>query len=315
VSKPILSVKNLTKAFNKHLVINNVSFEVYEGEVLGLLGPTDSGKSAILRAISGALVPDNGDISINDISYKTNYTEAIKDVTGFINLPQLYLNYTGLQNMKILTSLRGKFNNDILRNVAKITGIESELDKKLSKFTKAEKQKLLLAISIASKPKLIVLDDPFVGLNVEEMKALQDLIKLLSSKYKISFILSSQMLGLMEQVCHSIAIINNGSILEIKNMDALRLESDKEQKLSFTVDYPNFAGKIILNEFNCKVQVCGNKILVYNTEQYLQKILERLKHYNISIFHFEIVKKPLEQLLEEVLQRKAMNKSWVEEYR
>ncbi len=315
MSRPILSVKNLTKLFNKHLVINNVSFDVYEGEVLGLLGPTDSGKSAILRALSGALVPTNGDILVDDISYKQNFTEAIKNVTGFINLPKLYNNYSGLKNMRILTSLRGNFSDEVLKNVAKITGIETELHKKLNKYTKAEKQKLLIAISLVSKPKVILLDDPFVALNAEELKALQDLIKLLASKYKIAFILSSQMLGLMEQVCQSIAIINSGAILEIRNMDALRLESDKNQKLAITVDYPNFAGKIILNEFNCKVQVCGNKILVYNTEEYLQKMLERLKNYNISIFHVEIIKKSLEQLLEEVLQRKAMNKSWVEEYR
>ena len=312
--QPILSVINLTKLFGKHLVINNVSFDIYEGEIFGLLGPSDSGKSAILRAIIGSLIPSNGDIQLNGVSYKKDYVNAIKNINGYIKLPKLYKHMTGLNNMKIITSLRGNYNNEILINAAKTTGIDHLINEKVRKYTLADKQKLCIAISIITNPKVIVLDDPFVGLNAKELKSLQDLISLLAKKYNISFILSSQMLGLMEKICDTIAIVNNGSILEIRSMDSLRQESLKEQKLAITVDYPNFAGKVVLTEFNCKVKVCGNKILVFLPESKKDKILERLANYKINVFNVETISKSLDQMMEEVLKRKALNKSWVEEY-
>lgn len=314
MSNPILSVKNLTKSFGKHIVINNVSFDVRQGEVFGLLGPTDSGKSAILRAISGALIPNNGEIMVNDYTFSKDYEKAVADINGYIKLPKLYRYMTGIQNMRLITQLRGKYSDEILRNCANITNIGHLLDDKVAKYTLAEKHLLCIASAIATNPKLVILDDPFVGLNAKELKQLQDLIKLLSDKYKIAFVLSSQMLGQMEKVCDTIAIVNHGSILEIRNMQSLLLDAQKDQKLAITVDYPNFAGKIVINEFNLKVQLCGNKILVYTPEVNKDKILQRLANYRISVFGVKVISKSLEQLLEEVLQQKAMNKSWVEEY-
>lgn len=314
LSDCILKVENLTKSFGRKLVLNNVSFSVQPGEIFGVLGPENSGKSAILRAICGQLIPSNGSILVDEIDYKSNFITAIKNVSGYTKLPKLYNYLTGLQNMKILSKLRGVFSNDLLLNSAKIVGIDSILNKKLNSYTLSDKRKLCLAIAITASPKLIVLDDPFVGLTAIQLKETQDLIKLLANKYKISFVISSQMLGLMEQICDNIAIVNNGKILEIRNMDSLRLEAKKDQKLCITTDYPNFAGKIILSEFKYRVQVCGNNILVYTQEENLEKVLDRLKYYKLSIFNTKVVTKSLEQLLEEVLQLRAMNKTWIEEY-
>ena len=311
---PILSVQNLTKCFGKHIVINNVSFDVYEGEVFGILGPTDSGKSALLRAVIGSLVPSNGNIVVNEFNYKNDFIKAIQYVNGYITLPKLYRNMSGISNMKIFTSLRGNYSNEVLMNVAKIVEIDHLLKNKVKTYTISEKQKLCIAISIATNPKIIIMDDPCVGLNSQESKNLQDLIKLLAKKYKIAFILSSQMLGVMEKICDTIAIINNGSIIEIRSIESLIRESVGDQKIAFTVDYPNFAGKIILNEFNCKVMLCGNKVLAYLPETKKDKVVERLTSYKVNIFNVETINKSLESLLDEVLKQKAMNKSWIEEY-
>ena len=310
----VLKVENLTKSFGKKLVLNNVSFSVQMGEIFGVLGPENSGKSAILRAICGQLIPSNGDIFVEEESYRHNFTKAISYVSGFTRLPKLYGYLTGFQNIKILTSLRGKFNEEILTNSAKIVGIDSILKKKVWSYTAADKQKLCLAVCFTCNPKLIVLDDPFIGLSPKDLKETQDLIKLLANKYKISFVISSQMLGLMEQICDNVAIVNNGSILEVRSIDALKLVAKQDQKLCITTDYPNFAGKIIHNEFKYRVQLCGNNILVYTQEENMQKIVDRLKTYKLSVFNVKVVTKSLQSLLEEVLQRKAMNKSWIEEY-
>ncbi len=315
MAKPILSVQNITKTFGRQLVINNVSFEVFEGEVFGLLGPIMSGKSAILRAITGALVPDKGNIVVDDIDYNDDYIKAMTNMNGYITLPKLYNHMNGLNNLRLLTGLYGKFSNEILINSAKMVDAEYLLKIKARRYSLAERQKLCIAAALATNPKIIVLDDPFAGLNAKELENLQDLIKHLSTKNKIAFVISSQMLGHMENICTNIAIINNGALLETRSMDSLKMESMKDSKLAFTVDYPNFAGKIIFNEFNCKVQLCGSKVLAYIAATNKEKILDRLKNYRISVFKVEVITKSLQQLFEEVLQRKAMNRSWVEEYK
>ena len=315
LSNPVLTVKNLTKAFGKRLVINNASFDVYEGEIFGLLGPTDSGKSAILRAITGSIIPSNGEISILGYNYKQDFAKAASYMSGFITLPNLYGYLTGLENIKLFTSLRDKFDTTTIENAARLVDIEPILKTKLAKYTLVEKKKLCIAMSLISNPKLIVLDDPFTGLNASELKDIQDLIKNLANKHHIAFLLSSQMLGQLEAVCNTIGIVNNGTILETRSMDSLRQISQKEQKLAYTVDYPNFAGKIVLNEFNFPTQVCGNKILIHCSENNKAKITQRLENYKISIFKVEVISKSLEQLLEEVLYKKAFNKSFVEEYK
>ncbi len=142
----------------------------------------------------------------------------------------------------------------------------------------------------------------------------QNLIRLLAKKYNIAFILSSQVLGQIEELCDTIAIINNGGILETRSIDSIRQLGAKDDKLAFTVDYPNFAGKIIINEMGIKVALCGNKVLVYTEKENEQKITKRLTDYKINIFKVEVISRPLSELLDEILQRKAMNKSWVEEY-
>ena len=314
MSIPILSVENLTKTFGHQVAINNVSFNVYEGEIFGLLGPINSGKSAILRAITGSLVPDKGTIKVNDISYKENYIEAAKNISGFITLPKLYNYLNGLKNMRLLAGLHEKYADSVIVNAAQIVGIEHLLKVKARTYSLAERQKLCIAIAIATDPKLIIMDDPFAGLNAKELKDIQDLIKHLANKYKITFIISSQMLGHMEDICTNIAIINNGTILETRSMESLKMESIRDSKLAFTVDYPNYAGKIIHNEFKCRVQLCGSKILAYISANNKEKILDRLKSYKITVFKTDVVTKSLQQLFEEVLQQKAINKSWIGEY-
>jgi ABC-2 type transport system ATP-binding protein len=117
------------------------------------------------------------------------------------------------------------------------------------------------------------------------------------------------MLSDMEQICDTIGIINNGQILEIKSITDLRENIEDAKRIQIKVDYPNFAGKIIINELQLKVELAGNRILVYSTEDKITEITQKLINYNISIFGIEIVSKSLEEIFLDIINLKTKGRT------
>jgi ABC-2 type transport system ATP-binding protein len=138
---------------------------------------------------------------------------------------------------------------------------------------------------------------------------MRDFLKALAKQFNIAILISSHMLTDMEQICDTIGIINNGQLLEIKSMQDLKENVNASKCVQIKVDYPNFAGKIIINELDLKVEIAGNSILVYTNEERIAEITQKLIGYGISIFGIEIVSKSLEQIFHDVINNKNNGKS------
>ena len=137
----------------------------------------------------------------------------------------------------------------------------------------------------------------------------RDFLKNLAREFNIAILISSHMLSDMEQICDTIGIINNGQMLEIKSITDIRENIDEGKRIQIKVDYPNFAGKVIINEMQLKVELAGNRILVYSTEDRISEITEKLLKYNISIFGIEVVSKSLEEIFLEIINNKTKGKT------
>lgn len=308
----ILDIQNVTKTFGSQFAVNNISFRMEEGEIFGLLGPSGSGKTILMRMICGLSKPTKGDVLIYGNSITKNYTEAIKYVGGYIESPQFYMYSSGYYNLKYFSQFNSKITKKKIINSCKILGIEQQLNKLVKDYTISQKHKLGIAQAILHEPKLLVFDEPFKNLDAKGIQEMRDLLKTLAEKYKMSILISSKMLGEMEKLCHTIAVMNSGQLLELKSLAELKNSDDASKKLKITVDYPNFAGKILITEFKLKVNVAGNSIIVYNVnEKDADKLVSKLKFYKISVFKVESISKSLEQIFLEILERKAINKNWV----
>ena len=312
MSDIVLNVKNLIKIFNNRLVINNISFQIEEGEIFGLLGPSGSGKSIVMRIISGLTPFNKGSIHICNNNLKNNYKDAITNVGSYVVAPKFYNYMTGYANLKYLSKLNNKNSSkkDIL-NIAKIVGLEGSIHKYVSSYSIGMKQRLGIAQALLNKPKLLIFDEPLTGLDLKGMNDMCSLLKQIAKQQNVAILISSHMLGEMEKICDTICIMNNGQIQTTRTIAELKNEKEYAKKLKITVDYPNFAGKIILNELKYNVNIAGNAIIVYSGEDALPKIVERLKSYKLSIFNIEFISKTLEQIFEEIIQRKAINKNWL----
>lgn len=308
----ILEVNNVTKLFGNKIAVNNVSFEIHEGEVFGLLGPSGSGKTILMRMICGLSKITRGNIYICNHSIREEYEKAVVNVGSYIEAPKLYENLTGYKNLKFFASFYKDIKNSDIVKYARLVGIEHELNKKVKYYDKSSKQRLSMAQAIIHSPKLLIFDEPFLGLDVKGIREIKSLLKLLASHENIAILISSKMLGEMEDLCSTIGVMNNGQMVEIKTIGEIKSSSESSKKIKITIDYPNFAGKIIINEFKLKTSVAGNSIIVYNSdEKILERIVQRFATYKINVFKIEYITKSLEQIFAEIIFRQKNNKNWM----
>ncbi len=309
MSKVILDVSNLTKTFGNRVAVNNISFHIREGEIFGFLGPNGAGKTTTMKMICGLCSITKGQIRICNFDMPKDKEKALQNVGALIENPLMYPYMSGYDNLKYYASLYKNISKDDILKYSRIVGLEHRLKDKLKTYSLGMKQRLGIAQALLHSPKLLVLDEPLSGLDPNGVKEMRDFLKTLAKEYNIAILISSHMLSDMEQLCDTIAIINNGQLLEIKSITSLRDSIDGAKRIQIKVDYPNFAGKIIVNELQLKCDIAGNRVLVYTSEDKITEITKKLLNYNISIFGIEVVSKSLEEIFLEIVNRKTNGKT------
>jgi len=309
LEKVVLDVSNVTKTFGNRVAVNNVSFTIKEGEIFGFLGPNGAGKTTTMKMICGLTSMTKGSIRICNYDMPKDSEKALRYIGALIENPLMYPTMTGMDNLKYYASLHtGVTKNDIIK-YARVVGLEQRLKDKLKTYSLGMKQRLGIAQALLHSPKLLVLDEPLSGLDPNGVKEMRDFLKTLAREYKIAILISSHMLSDMEQICDTIGIINNGQLLEIRSITSLRESIEGAKRVQIKVDYPNFAGKILVNEMQIKCDIAGNRVLAYTNEEAIPDITQRLLGYGISIFGIEIVSRSLEQIFLEIINNKSKGKT------
>lgn len=309
MSKVILDVSNVTKSFGNRIAVNNISFSIREGEIFGFLGPNGAGKTTTMKLICGLCSITKGQIRICNFDIPKDKEKALQHVGALIENPLMYPNMTGYENLKYYASLYKNISKDDIMKYARIVGLEHRLKDKVKTYSLGMKQRLGIAQALLHSPKLLILDEPLSGLDPNGVKEMRDFLKMLAKEYNIAILISSHMLADMEQICDTIAIIDNGQLLEIKSITALKESIEGTTRIQVKVDYPNFAGKIIINEMQLKVDLAGNTILIHAGEDKITEITQRLLNYGISIFGIDIVTKSLEEIFLEIINNKTKGKT------
>ena len=158
--KKVLEIKNLTKNYRKRTVVDNVSFNVYEGEIFGFIGPNGAGKSTTIKMITGLSHMDQGDVIIDGYSVKTQFKKAIANVGAIIESPELYNYMSGYDNLMYFATLHKGVTKQRVKEVAKLVGLEDRINDKVKKYSMGMKQRLGNAQALPHNPKLLILDEP-----------------------------------------------------------------------------------------------------------------------------------------------------------
>lgn len=219
----MLELKDVTKEFNNIPVVNNVSFTVRPGEILGYLGPNGAGKTTTVRMMAGLLEPNSGhivydgvDIDMDLISYKSRL--------GYVpEHGELYPHLSGLEYLQLVGRLR-QIPEDLLNRKIDLIlgrlGLSVEMYLSISGYSKGMKQKILIAAALLHDPEILILDEPLSGLDVSTTLVLKELFRLFSEKGKI-IIYSSHILEVVEKICNRVIILNRGKVLADDSVDHL----------------------------------------------------------------------------------------------
>lgn len=207
-----IELKNVTKEFDKVEIIKNISLEFETGKIYGLYGRNGSGKSVLMKLICGFLIPTKGKVLINgkDFNAKNEYPDNLRAV---IEKPSFFPELTGFENIKLLAKIQNKINDEEIIKALDLVNLIDEKDKKYSKYSLGMKQKLAIAQAIMEDPSILILDEPFNGI---EEKSVEKITKFLKEEAKNgkTIIFSTHIKEDLENLADIIYKIDNGTIYE-----------------------------------------------------------------------------------------------------
>lgn len=280
----VLEIRNLTKKFGERVAVNNVSFSIQEGEIFGFLGANGAGKSTTIKMITGLTTITGGDAFVMGNSVKYKFEQAMEYVGTIVEIPEFYTYLTGYQNLKYFARLSNITDKNQIDKVVSIVGLSNRINEKVGKYSLGMKQRLGVAQALLNNPKLLILDEPTNGLDANGIREFRMLLKDLAHKEKIAIMISSHILGEMQNLCDTIGIIDNGVLLETNRMSQIKQEVAENGSQYIKCNAPNFAGKIIEEEYNLKVKICNNKVLFTTDENTIAKIIINLTKRNIAVY-------------------------------
>lgn len=208
-------IENLSKKYKNNRGIQDINLEIDRGEIFGFLGPNGAGKTTTMKIMVGLMKADKGDVRINGYSISDDYEQVMKNVGCIIENVTPFPYLTAYENMK----LYGRFYDDVdelkINKSLDITGLIKYKNEKIKNYSLGMKQRLGIAIATLSNPNIMILDEPFNGLDVEGMVEMRELIIYLSKQHKTTFFISSHLIHDIELTCDKVGILYHGKLLGI----------------------------------------------------------------------------------------------------
>lgn len=206
-------VKNVTKRFDDKLVLDNISFEIKEGDIFGLIGPNGAGKSTLINIITGLLKGNSGEVTMGGYSISKEPLKA-KELLGLVPqelaLMEELSAYDNLEYFGAFYGLHGKLLKERIEEALTVTGLSEKKKGKVKKFSGGMKRRLNLAVAIMHRPKILILDEPTVGVDPQSRNYIFEFIKKINKENGTTVIYTSHYMEEVEQLCNNIFILDEG---------------------------------------------------------------------------------------------------------
>ena len=264
---PALQIQNVTKTFGKKTAVDNVSFDLFPGEVFGFLGPNGAGKTTIIKMVMGFFRPDEGTIIINGFNRKTHYEAAMASIGGIVENPEMYNTLSARLNLKMYARLHKGVTKERIDEVLKLVGLLDRADDPVKKYSLGMKQRIGLAQAMLHRPKVLILDEPTNGLDPAGIHLLRDILKHLAHEEGVAVMVSSHLLSEMQLMCDRIGIINKGKLLRICSIDDLMNQAQNSSIYRIKTSDPSKAEKILSEKYENRITNVNSDTLDIEIEE------------------------------------------------
>ena len=227
----MLEIKNLTKTYGEKKAVDSVSLHIKAGEIYGFIGHNGAGKTTTLKACCGILDFEDGEIYIDGISIKDDPIACKKRLAYIPDNPDLYAFMTGLQYLNFVGDIYkvdGALRKERIEKYAEVFSLTQDLGKTIGAYSHGMKQKLALISAFLHEPKLIIMDEPFVGLDPKASFTVKEMMRELCKK-GVAFFFSTHVLEVAEKLCDKIAIIKDGKLIKEGTVNEVKGDESLEQ--------------------------------------------------------------------------------------
>ena len=268
----MIEVKNVTKKYGKFTAVDNISFKINEGEIIGLLGPNGAGKSTTMNMITGYIEPTEGKIIVDGYDMDKKPKKAKKQIGYMPEGVPLYTDMTVKAFVTYMAEIKQvdkKIRKEKVEKVLEQTGLKEVQNKLTKNLSRGYKQRVSMAGALVGEPKILILDEPTVGLDPKQITEIRNLIKELGKKHTV--ILSSHILSEVSQICNKVIIINKGKIVAIDTPENLENKVANNNSIYVTVEDPENKIKTIKNKIK---EIKDIKLIQENEDKTKQYIIE-----------------------------------------
>ncbi|MCC6013874.1 MAG: ATP-binding cassette domain-containing protein [Candidatus Verstraetearchaeota archaeon] len=301
----IIKTKSLTKQYGHILAVDHIDLEVFEGEIFGLLGPNGAGKTTTIRMLTGQIKPTFGEAWIAGYDIIHESIKAKESIGVVPEVSNVYDEMSAWENLIFAAELydvprseRSKRAIELL----KFFGLYERKEDKVANFSKGMKRRLTIATALIHKPKVIFLDEPTTGLDVQSSRMIRILLKQLN-KTGVTIFLTTHYIEEADQLCHRIAIINKGKIIALGSPEELKTKAEEEHiiEISFSIskdveEYEDIENQLKNLNYVNSISRIGDKFRLYveNTSEAIPIIIDFCRKNNLKIISINTLKPSLE---------------------
>ena len=229
--KVVLSIEHLTKTYGEKKAVDDLSLSIKAGEIYGFIGHNGAGKTTTLKSAVGILAFDKGEIKINGVSVKADPIAVKREIAYIPDNPELYGYMTGIKYLNFIADIfrvPSDLRQERIRKYADLFSLTPDLGQPIAAYSHGMKQKLAVIAAWIHAPKLIVMDEPFVGLDPKAAHTLKELMRQLCDEGGAIFF-STHVLEVAEKLCDKVAIIKNGQLIRSGTMDEVKGDESLEE--------------------------------------------------------------------------------------
>ena len=270
----IIEIRGLSKSIGGYPVLADFGMEVYSGDICGVVGPNDSGKTMLFRILTTLVNPDKGKIRIFGKKLVQGRRDLLKNMGVLIDEPVFYDHLNAFDNLSVFSRYFGlSRDNDEINRVLKLTGLTELSETKVRYFASGDRKKLAIAMAIFNNPPLVLLDEPFRALDVKSLAEIKNLIKRINKEFGTTFLIASKRLDDLEGFISRVILIEGGQLIAEGNVDELMrkstisliLETDDNEKALKLLRACNFKlGNVVEDDYVLRISCTRDIIPLIN---------------------------------------------------
>ncbi len=279
----VVQTNGLTKTVKGITLVSNVNLHIKKGEIYGFLGQNGAGKTTIMKMLTGLLIPSKGEILLFGKKLTETNKSGIKRVGSIIEYPIFFEHLTAMENLELHCEYLGYYDKKAITQALELVQLKGIEDKVVKDFSLGMKQRLGIVRAIITKPELIILDEPTNGLDPIGIKDMRDLIRMLNKEYGITFLLSSHILGEIEQIVDRVGVIQNGKL--VNEVSLAEIRKQRADYIEIVTPDADRTAYLLVHELRISnIKIVGDRrVRIYDVTQSQSEITKILILHDIEL--------------------------------